>query len=152
VSAVPFYRPSPTQARTKARRAALQALYQWHVGKQPVTEIEEWFLAEQDLRGADVGYFRELLHQIPAHVEALDSAILALAERVVKDIDLVELTALRIGAYELAHRPDVPYRVVIDEAIELVKRFGTEEGHRFVNGILDRLARHRPAPMSGTLR
>jgi len=141
-SASPGHRcgPSPAQSRTKSRRAALQALYQWHVGKQPLSEVEAWFLAEQDLRGADMNYFRELLYRIPACVEDLDSAIFLLAERVVNDIDTVELTALRIGAYELFHRRDIPYRVVIDESIELIKRFGAEEGYRFVNGIIDKLA------------
>ncbi|CAK0767790.1 transcription antitermination protein NusB [Gammaproteobacteria bacterium] len=133
--------PSPSQARTKSRRAALQALYQWHVGKQSIAEIESWFLAEQDLRGADLNYFGELLHRIPACVGELDKVILPFAERVVNDIDTVELTALRIGTYELVHRPDIPYRVVIDEVVELVKRFGAEEGYRFVNGVIDRLAR-----------
>ncbi|CAK0764370.1 transcription antitermination protein NusB [Gammaproteobacteria bacterium] len=133
--------PSPAQARTKSRRAALQALYQWQVGKQSIVEIEAWFLAEQDLRGADLSYFRELLYRIPACVGELDGAILPLAERVLNDIDTVELTALRIGVYELSYRRDIPYRVVIDESIELIKRFGAEEGYRFVNGIIDRLAR-----------
>jgi N utilization substance protein B len=135
------YGPTPAQARTKSRRAALQALYQWQVGKQPLAEIETWFLAEQDLRGADLDHFRELLHRVPACVGELDRVILSCAERMQNNIDTVELTALRIGAYELAHRPDIPYRVVIDEAVELVKRFGAEEGYRFVNGIIDRMAR-----------
>jgi len=135
------YSPSLAQARTRSRRAALQALYQWHVGKQPLAEIEAWFLAEQDLRGADLNHFRELLYRIPACVEELDRVILPFAERMENNIDTVELTALRIGAYELAHRPDIPYRVVIDESVELVKRFGAMEGYRFVNGIIDRLAR-----------
>ncbi|CAK0771944.1 transcription antitermination protein NusB [Gammaproteobacteria bacterium] len=135
------YRLSPAQARTKSRRAGLQALYQWHVGKQSLTEIEIWFLAEQDLRGADLNYFQELLHRIPACIGELDQRILPFTERVESNIDTVELTALRIGTYELIYRPDIPYRVVIDEAVELVKRFGADEGYRFVNGVIDRLAR-----------
>ena len=143
MSAEPTHRygPSFAQSRTKSRRAALQAIYQWQIGQQSLAEIETWFLAEQDLRGADLNYFRELLHQIPRRVEALDQVILSSAGRVESDVDAVELTALRIGAYELLYRPEIPYRVVIDEVVELVKRFGAEQGHRFVNGVIDQLAR-----------
>lgn len=132
--------PSFTQMRSKSRRALLQALYQWQMGKQPPGEIEEWFRAEQDLRNADLDYFHELLHRIPDCVPELDRVLFALTDRVEKDIDTVELTVLRIGAYELCYRLEIPYRVVIDEAVELVKRFGSEEGYRFVNGIINRLA------------
>jgi len=132
--------PTFAQARTKSRRALLQALYQWQVGKQPLPEIEAWFRAEQDLRGADLAYFHDLLYQIPACIAELDTTLLSLAERQENDIDTVELTVLRIGAYELRYRLDIPYRVVINEAVELVKRFGAEDGYRFVNGIINRLA------------
>jgi len=132
--------PTLAQAKTKSRRAALQALYQWNLGQQPLLEIERWFLEEQDLRGADLKHFRDLLYQIPKNSQELDNAILGLAERELNNIDTVEMTALRIGAYELIYRTDIPYRVAIDEALELVKRFGAPEGHRFVNGVLNLLA------------
>ncbi len=142
------YGPSFAQSRTKARRAALQAIYQWQIGQQPLREIEAWFLAEQDLRGADIDYFRELIHQIPHHLDSVDQAILSSTKRGMSDLDIVELTALRIGVYELLYRPDIPYRVVIDEVIELVKRFGAEKGHLFVNGVIDQLAHQcRPSEM-----
>ncbi len=135
------YGPSFAQSRTKSRRAALQAIYQWQIGKQPLIQIEAWFLAEQDLRGADLGYFKELLHRIPACVEELDRGVMSCVGRVENDVDAVELAALRIGVYELLYHPEIPYRVVIDEVVELVKRFGAEQGHRFVNGVIDKLAR-----------
>lgn len=128
------------QARTRSRRALLQALYQWQVGKQPLPEIAAWFYAEQDLRGADLDYFQELLYKIPACITELDNILLPLTQRQENDIDTVELTVLRIGTYELLYRYEIPYRVVINEAVELVKRFGSEEGYRFVNGIINRLA------------
>ncbi len=139
----PRHRFGPTvgQARTNARRLALQALYQWHLTRQSLMEIENWFLEEQDLRGADLGYFHDLLHGVAAHAGELDAQLLPLVDRSVNDIDPVELTALRIGAFELNQRQEIPYRVIIDEGLELCKRFGAEEGYRFVNGVLDRLAR-----------
>ena len=130
------------QRRTKSRRALLQALYQWEVGKQYLIDIEKWFLEEQDLRGADIEYFIDLLHQIPANVASLDIEIFPFTQRSENNnIDVVELTALRIAVYELIHRPDIPYRVIIDESIELVKRFGSKDGYRFVNGVIHHLAK-----------
>jgi N utilization substance protein B len=133
--------PGGQQARTRARRSALQALYQWQMAGQPLAEIEAQFLTAQDMSRVDVGYFHELLHQVPAHLSALDEALEPVLDRPIGQVDPVERAILRIGAYELGHRLEVPWRVVIDEAVELAKMFGAEQGHRYANAVLDRLAR-----------
>lgn len=127
--------------RSKARRAAMQALYQWDLSGGSAREIEAQFRAEQPMDGVDLDYFAELLHGTLANVEALDAMLARHAERPAAQIDPVERAILRLAAYELAHRLEVPYRVVIDEAVRLARRFGAENGHRFVNGVLDRVAR-----------
>ncbi len=129
-----------SRARSYARRAAVQAIYQWQVGKQDLRDIEQQFLVEQEMGRTDIPYFQELLHQIPAHLNDLDEHIAPLLDRPLAEVDPVERAILRMGAYELSFRLDVPYRVVINEAIEAAKVFGGEEGHKYVNGILDKLA------------
>lgn len=120
----------------------VQALYQWQVAGGDPAEILVQFVDGRDVANADVDYFRELLREIPAGVEALDAEIAPLLERSPALVDPVERAILRLACYELRERHEVPVRVVIDEAVELAKRFGAEQGHRFVNGIVDRLA-HR---------
>ncbi|MGC1955184.1 MAG: transcription antitermination factor NusB [Gammaproteobacteria bacterium] len=133
---------SPTAAsRSQARRAALQALYQWQLtGEEPYC-IEEQFLAERPMGKADLIYFKDLLSNVPKQVAALDAALKGLLDRPVEQVDPVERAILRIGAYELSSRPDVPWKTVITEAVKLAKIFGAEQGHRYVNGVLDKLAR-----------
>jgi N utilization substance protein B len=131
-------------ARSWARRAALQALYQWQLtGEEPYC-IEEQFLTERPMGKADVIYFKDLLSNIPKHVAVLDAALRNLLDRPIEQLDPVERAILRIGAYELRSRPDVPWRTVITEAVKLAKVFGAEQSHRYVNGVLDRLARSLP--------
>ncbi len=127
-----------SRARSCARQRAIQALYQWQVGGQDLADIEAQFLAEQDMEGCDLDYFGELLHQIPARLDELDGSIDSYLDRPISQIDPVERAILRTGAYELKFRIDIPYRVVINEAVELAKIFGAEQGHRYVNGILDK--------------
>lgn len=129
------------QARRRARRAALQALYQWQATGQDPAEIERQFVEEQDMSRVDRAYFHELLHRVPAAVEALDACLAPLLDRPLAQVDPVERATLRIGAYELTRRPEIPWRVVINEAVEVAKSFGGEQGHRYVNAALDRLAR-----------
>jgi transcription antitermination protein NusB len=144
---------SSHRARTRARRAAVQALYQWQLSGADPTDIEAQFHSERELRNIDPTYFRELLHAIPARVEELDATIEPLLDRPIAQIDPVELAILRIGAYELRFRPDIPGPVTINEAVDLTKMFGAEKAHRFVNGILDGVAKQlrttegkRPTP------
>ena len=132
--------------RAWARRCAAQALYQWQMTGQDPSQIAAQFLADEDLHKADPDYFRELVHQVPAHAAELDAALEPFLDRPLAQVDPVEHAILRIGGYELLHHPELAYRIVINEAVELAKIFGAEQGHRFVNGMLDRLARTaRPA-------
>ena len=138
-------RPKQTLARSRhrARRLALQAMYQWQIGGQPLADIESQFMALEEAAEADTGYFRELLHGIPARRTELDAALSDHLSRAVETLDPVERAILWIGTYELLLRHDVPSRVALNEAIDLCKLFGAEQGHKFVNGVLDKVARQR---------
>ena len=127
-------------ARTRARRTALQALYQWDLGKPDLKDIEIQFREARDMRKVDVDYFTELLHQVATRAGELDAQMAPFLDRPVRQLGPVERAILRIGVYELAFRPELPWRVVIDEGIELAKMFGAEQSHRYVNGVLDKLA------------
>lgn len=141
-------RPFPERAR--ARRRALQALYQWQIGGGSMRRIIEQFGEEQDMAIVDNDYFADLLLGVERELEAIDLAISAHADRTVAEIDPIERGALRLACYELLHRPDVPYRVVINEAVELAKDFGAEGGHGYVNGVLDGVAKGaRQAEVAG---
>jgi N utilization substance protein B len=119
----------------------MQALYQWQLTGQNLCEIEAQFLDYEDIYKADIDYFRELLHRVPACLHELDAQLGAYLSRPINDVDPVERAILRNACYELMYRIDVPYRVVINEAVNLTRRFGAEQGHKFVNGVLDRLAK-----------
>ncbi|MFZ4703368.1 MAG: transcription antitermination factor NusB [Candidatus Methylumidiphilus sp.] len=128
------------QMRIFARRSALQALYQWQLTGYDLVEIERQFVEEHGLGHGDVAYFNELLHQIPQHVNTIDTALREFTDRSINDIDQVERAVLRIGAYELLFRPELPYRVILNECINLTKTYGATHGHKFVNSVLDRVA------------
>ena len=133
-----------------ARRCAVQALYEWQMTGQEPRLIAAQFLADQDLGKADPDYFRELVQEVPARAAAIDAALEPFLDRPLAQVDPVERAILRIGGYELMQRPDIAYRIVINEAVELAKVFGAEQGHRFVNGVLDKLARAvRPVEFAG---
>ena len=129
--------------RTRARRAVLQALYQCQLSGQTSNEVEAQFVAEQPLKHVDLDYFQQLLRNIPVHLDELDAALAPSLDRPVSQLDPIEKAILRIGAFELVHRPEVPWRVVINEAVELAKSFGAEQSHKYVNGILDKVAREK---------
>ncbi len=132
---------SRSQTRTRARQCAVQGLYQWQVTGQDAGEIDEQFLAEQDMAEVELEYFRELLHQVPRHPDELDGHLRGLLDRALERVDPVERAILRLGTYELRYRPDVPVRVVINEAVNLAKRFGAVHGHKYVNSVLDKVAK-----------
>ncbi|WP_445261334.1 transcription antitermination factor NusB [Pseudomonas sp. RL_15y_Pfl2_60] len=133
--------PSPkTLARRQARTLAMQALYSWHVAGQPLHEIEAQFRVDNDFTAVDGAYFHEILHGVPRQKAEIDSAFEPLLDRPMDEMDPVELAILRLSTYELRNRIDIPYRVVINEGIELAKIFGATDGHKFVNGVLDKLA------------
>lgn len=141
---------SISRARHNARRCALQAMYQWQVAGQDVAEIEAQFLGEEDIARADADYFSLLVRGVAGQAAALDEHLRPCLDRPVGELDPVELAILRIATYEFAHHPEIPYRVVINEAVELAKTFGAEQSHRYVNGVLDRIARGlRPTETKG---
>jgi len=125
-------------ARRKARKLAVQAVYSWQLSQNTFNEIEAQFLTENDTSKVDVDYFLELLRGVGAFYKSLDEAIAPYLDRPISELDPVELAVLRIAAYELRERYDVPYKVAINEAIELAKSFGADDSHRFVNGVLDK--------------
>lgn len=128
------------EPRRRARRRVLQALYQWQVNNQPVAEIIRQFLEEQDFSTVDAEYFESLLTEIARSTERLDQAVAPYLDRGADKLDQMERAILRIGACELLDHPEIPYRVVLDESIDLAHRFGGEQGHTLVNSVLDKLA------------
>lgn len=144
-----------SRQRTQARRLAVQALYQWQMAGQDVADIMNHLLVEHDngKNKTDVEYFRELVSAVPGNLTRLDEALQANISRPIEQVDPVERAILRLAAYELAEHPEIPYRVVINEAVELAKVFGAEQGHRFVNGVLDKTAQTlRPVETSAARR
>jgi N utilization substance protein B len=132
-------------SRSRARQAAIQALYQWQLTGQSAGEIERDFISDSDLRGVDVVYFRHLVSEVPRRQQDLDAHLGPCLDRELRDVDPVERAILRVGAFEFEFHPEIPYRVIINEAVELAKTFGAEQGHKYVNAVLDRLAaRLRP--------
>lgn len=132
--------PPLSALRRKARHYALQALYQWQMAGQPLNEIEAQFRVDYDMRNVDMEFFSELLHEIPAQASELDGLFQPFLDRELGSLDPIELALLRMGSYELSKRIDVPYKVVIDETINLAKRFGATDSYRYINGVLDKLA------------
>ena len=126
--------------RTRARRRALQAVYAWQISGASARDIVSQFAHEQAREIADLAYFEDLLFGIEKHCAELDADLAPHLDRTIEEVDPIERAALRIAAYELKHRIDVPYRVVLNEAVESVKRFGSEHGHTYVNGVLDHAA------------
>lgn len=129
-----------SSARSRARRLAVQAIYEWQMSGTDVGEIKTNFLASSEVKNADRDYFSELLMEVVSHVTDLDKQIEPLLSRSLAEVDMVEKAVLRLSTYELQHRLDIPYKVVINEGVELAKTFGADKGHKFVNGILDKLA------------
>lgn len=127
-------------ARRKARHYGLQALYQWHMTGHPVSEIEVQFLSDYDFSAVDIEYFHDIIHHVPANLQELQEAFIPFLDRPFDDLDPIELSLLRLGSYELVKRIDIPYKVAINEAVALAKKFGATDGHKFINGVLDKLA------------
>ncbi|TBW51029.1 transcription antitermination factor NusB [Marinobacter halodurans] len=127
--------------RRRARALVMQALYHRHYSKSSISDIEAEFMVDNDMSKVDSAYFRDLLRGIHREQDDLDRTFEPFLDRPLGEVDPIELAILRLGTYELKHRIDVPYRVVINEGIELAKRFGGTEGHKFVNSVLDKLSR-----------
>jgi N utilization substance protein B len=138
---------APVSRRGLARRVTAQALYQWLVNETSTEQLLRQF-REQDegLGRADPAYFEALLRGVVENAQPLTLAVVPHLDRPLQQLDPVEHAILLLGAYELAHEPSVPWRVIVNEAVNLAKLFGSEEGYKFVNGVLDKLARQlRPA-------
>lgn len=129
-----------SQAKTNARQCAVQALYQWQMTGQNLSLIEIQFHEEERLKDAQKSYFVELFHGVPKQLDAIDMALTEFVDRPVDKIDPVERAVLRIGTYELINRLETPYRVIINESVNLAKYFGADGSHKYVNGILDKVA------------
>jgi transcription antitermination protein NusB len=132
-----------SQAKTNARQCAVQALYQWQMTGQNLGLIEIQFHEEDRLKEAQKSYFHELLHNVPKQLDTIDAALTEFVDRPVEKIDPVERAILRIGAYELINRLETPYRVIINEAVNLTKCFGADGSHKYINGILDKVAQQK---------
>jgi N utilization substance protein B len=130
-----------TRARSIARKLAMQALYQWQLTQQSADEIGKQFLESEESAGVDREYFEELVGACIAQHEASAAVLQPFLDRPLERLDPVETAILMIGMFELQHRPDIPYRVVINEAVDLCKRFGATDAHKYVNAVLDRAAR-----------
>ncbi len=126
--------------RHRARELALQGIYQWRLTGKSASQIEKGTLAEKSLGRYDIEFFSQLLRGVIAQHEALSELIAPHLDRKLDELSPVEFSVLLLGAYELSHHPEMPYRVVINEAVELAKTFGGTDGHKFVNGVLDKLA------------
>ncbi|ATM84889.1 transcription antitermination factor NusB [Yersinia massiliensis] len=127
-------------ARRRARECAVQALYSWQLSKNDIADVELQFLSEQDVKDVDIAYFRELLSGVAVNAASLDALMAPVLSRQLEELGQVERAVLRIALFELSKRHDVPYKVAINEAIELAKTFGAEDSHKFVNGVLDKVA------------
>lgn len=126
--------------RRKARHFGLQALYQWTLSDASLADIDAEFRVDNDFRHTDGEYFQALLRGVMEDVESLEALFSPLLDRALDDLDPIERNLLRMGTFELKERIDVPYKVVINEAVSLAKKFGATESHRYINGILDKVA------------
>lgn len=134
-------RRSIASERHKARHYAMQGLYQWRLNSTSATEIAEQFMIDFDMKGTDKDYFVELLKGVQSGVKEIDSFLAPhIEDRDLETCDPVTLSLLRIATYELKNRIDIPYKVVINESVNLSKKFGPAESHKFINGMLDKLA------------
>jgi transcription antitermination protein NusB len=130
-----------TNARSVARRLAMQAIYRWQINDGPWQDLILEFADAEDMPKADREYFRELVEGVCGQRTQLDIDIAQWTDRPAAQLDPVEHAVLLLSVFELMARPDVPFRVVLNEAVNLTRRFGATDGHKFVNAVLDRAAR-----------
>jgi transcription antitermination protein NusB len=130
-----------TSNRRKARKLALQAIYHWQLNNEPTNVIEAQYLAEANPKKIELEYFSDIVRGVVKNVATIDQLFVPFLDRKIGDLNPVELAILRLAIYELQYHIEVPYKVVINEALELAKLFGSKEGHKYVNGILDKVAK-----------
>ncbi|OGV52000.1 MAG: N utilization substance protein B [Legionellales bacterium RIFCSPHIGHO2_12_FULL_42_9] len=134
----------PIRRKQRARKLALQAMYQWMMAGHDIAEIEAQFHQANSasaMEKVDTAYFSKIIHEVPKHLVQIEATLLPFLDRPLDDLTPIELTVLRMGTYELLFCLDIPYRIVLDEWVTLAKEFGSAEGHRYVNGVLNNLAR-----------
>ncbi|MDD5227745.1 MAG: transcription antitermination factor NusB [Methylococcales bacterium] len=139
---------SKSNPKSNARQAVAQALYQWQITGQNLNLIEQYFIDEQffiEGEKVDTSYFSELFHGVPQDLIAIDALLSEFVDRAVDAVDPVERAVLRLGTYELIHCIETPYKVIINESINIAKHFGADGSHRYVNGILDKVAQKQRA-------
>ncbi len=134
-------RAKSIKKRKHARDKVLQALYQWQMSGEDLDWIRDFYLQEQGVSSGDEAYFLELLYKIPSSVTELDAQYKKHITQLEDHVDPIETNILRIATYEFAHHLEIPYKVVINEAINLAKTYGADESHKFINGVLDPLSR-----------
>ncbi|HEB26524.1 hypothetical protein LCGC14_2612580 [marine sediment metagenome] len=126
--------------RKKARQLLVQALYQWQMSGSDIGSIEAEFFTDNNMSKVDTDFFRELLHGIPGRLDEIDVTFEPHLDRKSDDLDPISRALLRMGTYELRFRIDVPYKVVINEAVNLAKKFGPTDAYKYINSILDKVA------------
>ena len=146
-------REHSSRARSLSRRLALQALYQWQLTGHSSAELLNQFTTDEGYPDVDADYFAVLVRGVTGEGEALDEALGQMIDRPVSQLDPIEHAVLLIGLYEFGHQLEMPYRVVINEGVELAKKFGATDGHKFVNAVLDRAGRNlRAAEYAATAK
>jgi len=130
-----------SNSKHNARQRAVQALYSWRLTGNDLSDIEALYITEQDMSKVDKKYFKELLHQVAKLSGECAQAIAPLLDRNVEEVDPVEWAILEIAYYELLKKINVPFRVVINESVQLAKVFGAEDSYKFINGVVDKMAR-----------
>jgi len=134
-----------SSAKTNARKCAVQALYQWQMTGETLSRIEMNFLEEELLKGAQKSFFTELFFGVPKQLNAIDEALAEFVDRPVEKIDPVERAILRISTYELINCLETPYKVIINEGVNLAKCFGADGSHKYINGVLDKVSKKKRA-------
>ncbi|CAG9934196.1 transcription antitermination factor NusB [Candidatus Nitrotoga arctica] len=129
----------PKSSRRRSRELALQGIYQWRLTNDDQEQIEKQIRAEKGMGRYDAEFFSKLLRGVLTQHTELETVVAMHLDRTLDELSPVEFSVLLIGAYELIYHPEIPYRVVINEAVELAKTFGGTDGHKFVNGVLDKV-------------
>lgn len=152
VAAKPVHPAERLRARSRARRCALQALYQWQINGDSAADLVRQYREGDELKKADQAFFEDLVIGCVREGAALIASVSSLLDRPVEQLDPIERAVLTIGLFELRHELEVPYRVVISEAVTLAKDFGGADGHKYVNAVLDRAAAQLRAHEHGGAR
>ncbi len=142
-------KPSATKGRRGSRYGAAQQIYSMLLNPRPVQELVLVALGSDHLRGADRSYLQTLIHGVDEQREELDKELASVVDRGLDQLDVMEHAVLLVGCYELIHELTLPAKVIINESVELAKTFGATDGHRYVNGVLDKLARRLRAAEYG---